>query len=153
MVIIPVKKQFIADNAPLLACAALSLLASGYDSDIARYTSLALFAALALTLSGKWMAMRSIKWIVTDEQIIFIKGVLNKQTDYIELYRVFDYKEKQTLRDQMAGTKKITIFSGDKSNPVLEIFGVPKNQDIVSVIRDRVETNKQIKRIYELSNK
>jgi uncharacterized protein (UPF0210 family) len=148
-----VKKQFIVDNILLFIFAIIALLASGYNSDIVRYTSLIILSVIVLLLMGKWAVMRSIKWVVTEEQIIFIKGVLNKQTNYIELYRVFDYKEKQTLSDQIISTKKIIIFSGDKSNPILEIFGVHQNQDIVSVIRDRVEINKQIKRIYEISNK
>lgn len=151
--ITPVSKQFIVDNILFLACFTLSLLALGYDADIVRYISLAILTVLLLMLTSKWMVMRSIKWIITDEQIIFIKGVLDKQTNYIELYRVYDYKERQTLSDQIINTKKVVIFSGDKSNPILEIFGIPKNQDIVSIIRDRVEFNKQTKRIYEISNK
>ncbi len=125
LLITPVKKQFVVDNILLLACSALSLLASGYDADIIRYISLALFAIMALILISRWMVMRSIRWLITDEQIIFIKGVLEKQTNYIELYRVFDYKERQTFSDQIINTKKIIIFSGDKSNPQLEIFGIP----------------------------
>ena len=153
LLITPVSKQFIVDNILFLACFTLSLFALGYDADIVRYISLAVLTVLLLILTSKWMVMRSIKWIITDEQIIFIKGVLDKQTNYIELYRVYDYKERQTLSDQIINTKKVVIFSGDKSNPILEIFGIPKNQDIVSIIRDRVEFNKQTKRIYEISNK
>lgn len=40
----------------------------------------------------------------------------------------------------------------DKTTPMLALIGLPKQADIVGIIRERVEYNKQRKGIYEITN-
>lgn len=39
------------------------------------------------------------------------------------------------------------------NNPKAELIGIKESEDIVSVIRSRVEYNKQIKGVYEITNR
>ncbi len=93
------------------------------------------------------------EYIITDDQIIFQHGVFSHSTDYMELYRVIDYKQERTLLQQMTGLKTVIIYSGDRNVSVMHIIGVLENVDVVREIRKRVEYNKEIKHIYEITNR
>ena len=94
-----------------------------------------------------------IVYIVTGEQIIYLHGVLMHQTDYMELYRVVDYQQHRSLLQQLTGLKTITIMSGDRNLPSLDIIGVEADEEVVQEIRIRVEYNKQMKHIHEITNR
>ena len=44
------------------------------------------------------------------------------------------------------------VLSMDRTTPKLELTGLPKRINIVDIIRERVEFNKQRKGIYEITN-
>lgn len=94
-----------------------------------------------------------IEYIFTNEQIILLHGVFSYTTDYMEMYRVVDYRQKRTFVQQLLKVKTITIYSMDKNMSTLNIIGVPENNDMVNEIRYRVEYNKKRKGIYEITNR
>ena len=93
------------------------------------------------------------EYIVTSEQLIFYHGVLQRSTDYMELYRVVDYQQNRSLVQQLMGLKTISILSGDRNMPRLNLIGMREKMDVVSEIRIRVEWNKTRKGIYEITNR
>ncbi|MDR1459686.1 MAG: PH domain-containing protein [Bacteroidales bacterium] len=92
-------------------------------------------------------------WQITEYNIQIIRGVFNRKTDYIELYRVVDYKETQTLVQRIFKNKTVWILSGDRTTPVLLIFGIDYDLEIVEEIRKRVEIQKKAHGIYEITNR
>ncbi|MEH2901870.1 PH domain-containing protein [Segatella copri] len=80
-------------------------------------------------------------------------GVLSHSTDYVELYRVVDYRQHRSLPQQVFGLKTVTIFSGDRNNSKLDMIGIKANNNVVADIRMRVEFNKRHKSIYEITNR
>ena len=97
--------------------------------------------------------LAGMRYVVTDEQLIFLHGVFRRSTDYMELYRVVDYQQNRTFLQQLLGLKTITILSGDRNMNRLDIIGVRETENIVSEIRNRVEYNKRMKSIYEITNR
>ena len=97
--------------------------------------------------------LHKLSYIITSEQLIIQHGVLIRKSDYIELYRVVDFSENRGIVEQLFGLKTVSIFSGDRSNPKLDIFGIRERIDVVGIIRERVEYNKQRKGIYEITNR
>jgi membrane protein YdbS with pleckstrin-like domain len=91
-------------------------------------------------------------YIVKTEQIIIVTGVLLKRTDYIEMYRIYDYKHEQTLIDQLFGLMTVKIISRDISHPVLIMRGIINNPVLIDEIRKRVEKQKAIKNVHEINN-
>ena len=70
----------------------------------------------------------------------------------MELYRVVDFQEHQSLMQQLCGLKTVCIFSTDRNTPRLDLTGMRGKNDIVPLIRGRVEYNKRKKGIYEITN-
>lgn len=105
-----------------------------------------------------WLAMRITNmartvYVITAEQIMYYHGVLSHTTDYMELYRVYDYRQTRSFLQQLAGLKTVVIMSSDRNISSLNMVGIPQKRDIVSLIRARVEMNKQYKHVYEIGNR
>ncbi len=119
------------------------------------FHELLIYPAFLLTtyLFFRVVYMARIEYVLTAEQLIVMHGVLSHSMDYIELYRVVDYQQHQSLPQQLFGLKTVTIHSGDRNNPKLDMIGVKVKMDIVSEIRKRVEFNKKRKGVYEITNR
>lgn len=108
---------------------------------------------LVVYLIYQFFYLLRMKYVITDEQLIFLHGVFQHSTDYMELYRVIDYQQNRTLLQQLFGIKTVTILSGDRNMNRLDIIGVLENENVVNEIRQRVEYNKRMKSIYEITNR
>lgn len=93
------------------------------------------------------------RWVISDEEIRIYKGVFSRTINHIELYRIFDYEERKSFIHVIFGITNVFIHSGDKTSPTLAILGIKGNTDIVDQIRSRVEAQRQIKSIYEFTNR
>ena len=107
---------------------------------------------LAAVLIIRYVMLTAVVWIVGESTFCRIRGVFSRHTDYIELYRVVDYSESQTLLQKLWRVKTVSIISTDKSDSTMQMYGVKVSLDIVRLIRNRVEKCKQEKRIYEITN-
>ena len=125
--------QFFIDNLPLLL--------------------LWLSVAMSLVLAYRFIYLKRMIYRITDEQLIYEHGVITRSSDYVELYRVVDFAERSNLLQQLCGLKTVSVHSGDRTTPRLDIIGMDMNNDLVSVIRGRVELNKRRKGIYEITNR
>ena len=131
----------------------LSFIAAGitiyfYDSKYEKYMEL-ITLFIWVILLYRILYIRRIKYIITDQQILYQHGIITYTTDYLELYRVFDYQQARSPMQQLVGLKTIYIMVADRNTPVLEMIGIENKNNIITVIRDRVEYNKatDIKRI------
>lgn len=114
------------------------------------YLSLFLFLVLVYTYIDMLFCT---SWHITEERIQLKRGVFYKKRDYIELYRVVDYEETQSLIQMIFLNKTVTIISGDKTHPVLKIYGIDNKILLIDYIRTRVEKQKRLHGIYEVTNR
>ena len=148
----PSMVQFIIDELPLLTLCAAGWAYGGME-DVPLGTVATLFAVLlSLHLAYRLVYLKRIRYRVGSERLVSAHGVFQRSTGYIELYRVVDFQERQTLLQQVFGLKSVTVFSTDRTTPRLEMTGLPKRIDIVDIIRERVEYNRQTKGIHEITN-
>jgi membrane protein YdbS with pleckstrin-like domain len=153
LVINPSITQYAIDNILWILSAVVTLTGYIMTDGRPKAVFIFLFLATVLVLFVAYVRFARIKYIITAEQIIVLHGILTQQTDYMELYRVVDYCQHRSMLQQMAGLKTVFIYSGDHSLPVLAVIGVPYDDDIVSLIRYRVELNKKRRGVYEITNR
>lgn len=137
----------------IVLCAAIFLGIYIIDNDISRYILAVANILLIIYLIYKIICLVRIKYVITGDQIIYLHGVFSHATDYIELYRVIDYRQERSFMQQITGLKTVIIFSGDRNTPVMEIIGVKESNNVIQDIRNRVEFNKTQKHIYEITNR
>lgn len=148
----PQTAQFFIDELPLLLLCPVALVYGGME-DVPLASIATLFAVLlSLFLTYRLVYLKRIRYRIGSEQLTAEHGVFQRNTGYIELYRVVDFHEHQTLLQQIFGLKTVTVLSMDRSTPRLELTGLLKRTAIVDIIRERVEFNKQRKGIYEITN-
>lgn len=146
--------QYVLCKLPdILLCLMLFVICMVVENRTAKITACVFSLILLVYLTYTIADMYRIRYIITPEQIFYKHGVVSYVTDYIELYRVYDYQQTQSPLQQMLGLKNIIIMSSDRSNPQLIIMGQKKACDAVTVIRLRVEYNKLKKNVYEIGNR
>ena len=128
-------------------------LVAGHDAITFKMPFLVLgTVTILMTLYG-CLYLSKLQYVISAEQLIVQQGVFHRTSDYIELYRIVDFSEQRDILEQFFGLKTISIYSGDRTNPKLDICGVQEKVDVVGIIRERVEYNKQIKGVYEITNR
>jgi membrane protein YdbS with pleckstrin-like domain len=90
---------------------------------------------------------KSIKFRVTTTVIEFERGVLSKRIDVLQLWRVRDVVYKQNLIDRILGIAHVEVVAQDKTNPDLEIVGMPASRQLFEQLRDSIEIQRQAKNV------
>ena len=75
------------------------------------------------------------------------------KAEYIELYRVIDFRETESFMQGIFDLKTVTVYSGDRTTPKLRIHGIPAGLQLVPCLRERVNYNRQKRGIYEITNR
>ena len=125
-----------------------TILNDGLIAAIAANAGIFLF----LVLLYRFICLRRICYRVGNEQLVCERGLFCRRVDYMELYRIVDFQEHQSLLQQLCGLKTVVILSTDRNSPKLDLIGIRRGNDIVAIIRERVEINKRKKGIYEITN-
>jgi uncharacterized membrane protein YdbT with pleckstrin-like domain len=145
--------QYIISQGFMFLVSLVLFLVAGHDAITFKMPFLVLgTVTMLMTLYG-CLYLSKIQYVISAEQLIVQQGVFHRTSDYIELYRIVDFSEQRDILEQFFGLKTISIYSGDRTNPKLDICGVQEKVDMVGIIRERVEYNKQIKGVYEITNR
>lgn len=151
----PSSKQFWAEHT-IVVCIMLALLLMSIYCFIWQpffaVIPTALLFSLLLYILYLWLYFRSQVWIIRQEEIVQQVGIISMVTDYIEMYRIVDYQERQGFLQRLLGIKTIILISTDRLNSTLLLKGIPINSSLTSIIRKRVEICKTNNRIYEITN-
>ena len=149
----PKTVQFFIDNWPLLMIDLCGYACAGIDGIPFMELLLWLSVAVSLILAYRFIYLKRMLYRITAEQLIYEHGIITRSSDYVELYRVVDFGERSNMLQQLCGLKTVSVHSGDRTTPRLDIIGVGINENLVSIIRGRVELNKRRKGIYEITNR
>ena len=103
----------------------------------------AVFFFLSLVLLYRFIYLCRIHYHIGIEQLVCEQGVFVRKVDYMELYRIVDFQEHQSLMQQLCGLKTVRIFSTDRNTPRLDLTGMRRKDDIVPLIRGRWNTTNE----------
>lgn len=145
--------QFLANDLPLTILCQAGLIVAGMEGIFLGNVLFWFSLAIALCLVYRFFYLRSMSYKFTDEQMIYEHGVFKRTRDYCELYRVIDFREESSFLQQIFGLKTVTIYSGDRSTPRLDLIGISSIDNIIPVIRERVTVNRRRHGIYEIANR
>lgn len=153
IVIHPHILQFVIDELPLIVMTLTGFFCAGLEETTCTNLLLSICCVCTIILIYRFIYLRRMEYRVSNEQMIFEHGVFCRSSDYIELYRVVDFREHRSFFQQLSGLKTVSIYSGDRTTPRLDIKGVKDDINLVAHIRERVEYNKRRKGIYEITNR
>ncbi len=135
-----------AKAAPFLLCAA------GFMYLANRYFPGLIWLSLASILFAiyRYLYIRNVIYLVTEQYIRISRGLLFKQTDTVELFRVKDYIITEPFLLQVFKLMDVHLKTTDPENPIIWLRGIPQS-DIIDIIRDRVLETRQHNRIFEIN--
>jgi uncharacterized membrane protein YdbT with pleckstrin-like domain len=87
----------------------------------------------------KYLVVKTTKYELTTQRLRLRTGVLNKEINELELYRVKDFKIDQPLFLRIFSVANIVISTSDNSHPVICIRAVSDAEGLLSKIRENVE--------------
>ena len=97
-------------------------------------------ALIVIAVYFVWTAIRVFKlkcteYTVTTENILIEQGILFKDLDDIELFRVNDLKIRQSILQRVLGVGDVCIESTDKSMPTARLRSIPEPRAAFEKIR------------------
>ena len=96
------------------------------------------------------LATRSTRYVLTDQRLKNSRGVFNRITDDLELYRVKDTHFQQTFWQRMVGIGDIVLSTSDTTTPTVVLADIADAESVRVRIRALVEQRRDAKRVREL---
>jgi uncharacterized membrane protein YdbT with pleckstrin-like domain len=98
----------------------------------------------------KWLVVRSIRYELTTERLRMRHGVLNKEHEELELYRVRDYRVEQPLHLRLFSLGNLIVTSSDTSHPNVVLRAIRNSEHVREQLRRHVEDCRTRKRVRTL---
>jgi uncharacterized membrane protein YdbT with pleckstrin-like domain len=108
---------------------------------------LALPVVWALT---RWIGLRCLRYEITSERVKITTGLLSRQTNEIELYRVRDYTVVEPFWLRLVGCGNIVLVTADRSTPHIVLRAVPHAATLKDQIRTYTERMRQRRGVRDL---
>jgi membrane protein YdbS with pleckstrin-like domain len=107
------------------------------------YAFIVLLPLCLVHLLHGYLHVRSVKYVITTQRVRIIRGILSRDIQEIELFRVEDTTAHQTLFLRLFGLGNITILSGDQRNPTLSLTAIPGAVQLRERLRQEVMNLRQ----------
>lgn len=98
----------------------------------------------------KWLEVKNTKYELTTERLRTRYGILNKQTDEIELYRVRDYRYEEPFFLRIFSLGNIILTTSDKSHPEMTLQAIANGEALREQLRTHVERCRANKHVREI---
>ena len=103
-----------------------------------------------LNLGYRVLRIRCIRYEITPEELKYFSGILSRKHEFIELYRVKDFRIERPFIYRLFGLGNLIIYTSDKTTPVFRMEAVRKPEDTYAILRGFVERNRREKHVLEV---
>ncbi|MEM9535870.1 MAG: PH domain-containing protein [Cyanobacteria bacterium P01_E01_bin.45] len=105
-----------------------------------------------LKLAWAWFAVGSTVYTLTEERFIVQRGVINRRTDTLELYRVTDVTVVEPLLTRLVGAGDVVLLSDDRTTPAVRVKAIYQPLQVMALIRKHSEAIRQQRRLLLVDN-
>ena len=103
-------------------------------------------------LAWAWFAVSSTVYTLTEERFIVQRGVINRRTDTLELYRVTDVTVVEPLLTRLVGAGDVVLLSDDRTTPAVRVRAIYQPLQVMALIRKYSEMIRQQRRLLLVDN-
>jgi uncharacterized membrane protein YdbT with pleckstrin-like domain len=128
-------------GAALCAILALVFTAVGYERALRAVVAGPLAATFLLWagyLLVTYASKRAVRYTLTAQRLEIERGVLSKRYESIELWRVRDVVLEQDVLERLRGVGRITVYSTDHVEPILQVGPVAQSKELFEMLRDAI---------------
>lgn len=98
----------------------------------------------------RWLVVRNTRYLLTDQRLKSSRGVFNRVTDDLELYRIKDTRFEQSVWQRMVGIGDIELSTSDTTTPLVRLRNIHHADNVRDTLRGLVERRRDAKRVREL---
>jgi uncharacterized membrane protein YdbT with pleckstrin-like domain len=98
----------------------------------------------------RWLVTRNTVYTLTTERLLVRRGVFNRVTEDLELYRVRDTRLEQPFWQRLFGCGEVVLFTSDASTPEVHLTWLKDAARIRESIRRFSEARRDAKRVRTL---
>jgi len=120
-----------------------------YDYDYSGLLVIPMVVAL-LMMFWKYLDVRVQRIELTTERVRTYRGILSKEIDELELYRIKDSRVRQPLFLRIFGLGMVDLETSDRSNPQVLLHAIRDPRVLREEIRKYVEVQRVRKRVREV---
>lgn len=95
----------------------------------------------------RWLETRNITYTLTDQRLKTTRGVFNRRTEDLELYRVRDSRFEQDFAERLLGLGQVVLFTTDETSPEIRMTFIKDAEAVREKIRSLVEARRDAKRV------
>ena len=95
----------------------------------------------------RWLVVRNTVFTLTTERLRIRRGVFNRTTEDLELYRVRDTRMEQTFFERMFGVGEVILYTTDASTPEVHLPWLKDAELLRETVRRFAEERRDAKRV------
>ena len=107
-------------------------------------------AFVLLNLIYKILRVYCIRYEIDAEELRRYSGIFRRKHEYVELYRVKDYRVERPLTYRMFGLGNLIIYTSDKTTPIFRLDAIRDPEEKYKILRGLVELNRREKHVFEV---
>ncbi len=114
-----------------------------------------LYVACVLILPIPWaiyhhLRIKKTTYTITNQRLRIGTGIIARDIEEVELYRVLDSAVEQSALDRMLGIGTVTINSSDERQPVVKLERIPAPRDVREHLRQLSEARRRWRKVQEI---
>lgn len=132
-------------NAQQLSCVLPEKLAIHIDR-------LPIYLSVYVLINLFWQILKvwCIRYEIDPEKLKYSSGIILRKHEFVENYRIKDYSIERPLIYRMFDLGNLTIYTSDKTTPILHLYAIRKPEEKYQILRGLVEISRKEKRVYEI---
>lgn len=113
---------------------------------------LPIYLSLYVLINLFWQILKvwCIRYEVDPEKLKLSSGIILRKHEFVENYRIKDYAIEKPLIYRMFGLGNLTIYTSDKTTPILHLYAIRKPEEKYQILRGLVEISRKEKHVYEI---
>ena len=113
---------------------------------------LPIYFSVYVLINLLWQILKvwCIRYEIDPEQLRYSSGVILRRHEFVENYRIKDLLIERPLIYRMFDLGNLTIYTSDKTTPILHLFAIRKPEEKYQILRGLVEISRKEKRVYEI---
>ena len=103
-----------------------------------------------LNLAYQILRVYCIRYEIHTEELRYYSGIFRRKHEFIENYRIKDYRVERPLIYRMFGLGNLIIYTSDKTTPVFRMDAISDPEEKYKVLRGLVELYRREKHVFEV---
>jgi membrane protein YdbS with pleckstrin-like domain len=117
---------------------AIPIVAWAAQYTVPWWATLILVAMALVSALVPIIAVRTVRYRISNYRIDYERGILSKTIDTLELWHVEDINFHQSLLDRILGVGTVTVISHDETTPALRLHSLPHPRPLFDSLKQRV---------------